>query len=317
LYALRRDPNVSKACICSRLSAGWSVEEAIELPLASAVNQRFADSVVTVDGIAKTVGEWAAATGIDVALIRKRKGKGWPLDRAVSTGFRGSKLHTLDGETHTLSEWSKIAGICYDKLKNRISKGQALQDALKETTYNKPIIIDGIEGTINEWAEKKGIPRGIIDSRIRRGATPEEAITKPYEPKAKKVTAVHDGIEKTHTFKEWGAILGVHPDQIYKRIYQGMPVEKAVTKPFCGQKGRNIVITAKWEGEEHALSLKEWSEITGILVETMKFRKHDLNWSWEKAVSTPARGKRKQKNKVNKKNNDKTRTLAPPKTTYC
>jgi DNA-directed RNA polymerase specialized sigma24 family protein len=122
--------------------------------------------------------------------------------------------------------------------------------------------------------------------------SPEEAIAKPYEPKAKKVTAVHDGEEKALTFKEWAAIHGVHPDRIHQRIHQGMPRERAVTKPFDGHRGKfsgltKAIVTAQWEGEERTLSVKEWSEITGIAIGTIRFRVKNLKWSYEKAVITP------------------------------
>lgn len=49
--------------------------------------------LVTVDGITKTMGEWAEINGVDQRLIRQRLLAGWPPQMAVS----GNKFHRSTG----------------------------------------------------------------------------------------------------------------------------------------------------------------------------------------------------------------------------
>lgn len=53
-------------------------------------------------------------------------------------------------------------------------------------------------------------------------------------------------------------------------------------------------ITALWakDGQEHSLSIKEWSELTGFGVATIRQRISTYHWTPEKAVNTSSHGGR-------------------------
>ena len=275
---------------------GWTTERGIwfgyrgkvDVVAGVVVPLPFGDTLVTVDGITKAIYEWAAMIGVDVDAIERRVKKNkWSLEKAVSRGHKGGRLYTVGDETHTLSKWGEITGMGYALLYKKVRRGMSIEEVMI-AREEKTLSVDGTERTINEWSEITGIPSRAIEWRINRGLLPKEAVTKPYNAKKQKVTAIYNGIEQTLTIPEWAVLHGVPPGNIYGRVHIGMSREEAVSKPFASPKK---IITAHWEGKEHTMSVKEWSALTGVMVRTIQSRVYNLEWTYEKAVSTPVRSR--------------------------
>lgn len=81
--------NLPRAIVATRLSSGWSVEDALTTAKGALIPRvktrpRFR-SVLSFDGKTMTIKEWSDHTGINPALIAMRIGRGWSPDRALST----------------------------------------------------------------------------------------------------------------------------------------------------------------------------------------------------------------------------------------
>lgn len=67
---------------------GWSIEEALSIPATKACNWRGTThkdaGTFAFNGEQRTLREWSALTGIKLATIRSRLGRGWPVERALS-----------------------------------------------------------------------------------------------------------------------------------------------------------------------------------------------------------------------------------------
>jgi hypothetical protein len=87
----------------------------------------------TVNGVSKTLSDWAVSSGISYRTLSVRLRKGYTMEAAiaVSRSFRkDTNLHTIDGEAKTLRQWADVAGITYDVLIARMRKGRSLAEAL-------------------------------------------------------------------------------------------------------------------------------------------------------------------------------------------
>jgi hypothetical protein len=83
LFEMRKDKCMSKKQLTGRLSRDWQVEKAVDTPLKSTALREFGDVVVIVNGISKTVSEWADAAGVDVETIKTRVDNGLSHEEAV------------------------------------------------------------------------------------------------------------------------------------------------------------------------------------------------------------------------------------------
>jgi hypothetical protein len=81
--------------VFNRVSAGWSVEEALTAPVDSARSVAAAESwdrgrkrgphLITADGRTQSMSEWAREVGVRPQVIRNRIKAGWPEEVAVTT----------------------------------------------------------------------------------------------------------------------------------------------------------------------------------------------------------------------------------------
>ena len=78
-----RELGVSYGLLYTRLSSGWSVEEAMTLPLQTV--RRSPDPQITHAGRTQALSEWAREYGIRRLLLEVRLAKGWPMGRALKS----------------------------------------------------------------------------------------------------------------------------------------------------------------------------------------------------------------------------------------
>lgn len=72
---------ISESAIHSRLSMGWSDEDALTIPVKSRI-------ILTLNGMSKTASEWVAITGINYNVLCSRKKRGWTDERALTTAVK-------------------------------------------------------------------------------------------------------------------------------------------------------------------------------------------------------------------------------------
>ena len=87
---------------------------------------------------------------------------------------------------------------------------------------------------------------------------------------------------ETHSLKEWEYITGVNASTLSYRIKSmGMTLDEAITAEF-NQRNNKFTITDPVTGETH--SLAEWSDITGIPLNSIYKRYFIYKWPAEKAL---------------------------------
>ena len=87
---------------------------------------------------------------------------------------------------------------------------------------------------------------------------------------------------ETHSLKEWEYITGVNASTLSYRIKSmGMTLDEAITAEF-NQRNNKFTITDPITGETH--SLAEWSDITGIPLNSIYKRYFIYKWPAEKAL---------------------------------
>lgn len=74
-----------------RLRAGWSVHRALTTPCAGRPDPL--GTLLTHDGVTRTLREWATMSGLPSGTVRKRLRVGWTADRAVFEAIDVSKHH--------------------------------------------------------------------------------------------------------------------------------------------------------------------------------------------------------------------------------
>lgn len=105
---------------------------------------------ITVDGVTRSMSEWARISGLTLTQLYKRLRRGWPPDKAVKTPpvvniwDPKSRLHrkprtlTVDGETKTLSEWAADLGVSRAVIQARLRLGWPAEKAVRTPLLVKP-----------------------------------------------------------------------------------------------------------------------------------------------------------------------------------
>lgn len=158
-----------------------------------------------------------------------------------------ARLYTYNGETHTIPEWSKITGIDKGTLYKRLKLG---------------------------WSIGR-----VLSVKVRKKM--------PMKKKEDQHVLTYKG--GTHTLKEWEEITGINRTTIMTRIERGWTVRRALTapvNPLKQKKSKNSILnTVEYNGETH--TIKEWSEILGMNVNTLRDRLARRGWSVERAFTEP------------------------------
>lgn len=153
---------------------------------------------------------------------------------------------------------------------------------------NHLITYKGQTKTLAEWSEKFNMLGSTINERLRRGWPIEKALETP--PEEHYIQYVYNGESKT--MSEWASIYNLPYDIVKARLNQyHWPIEEVLNTPIGESKRRNRMITYK----SMTKSLPEWAEEYNIPCRTLWRRLFELNWSFEKALTTPIR-------KINKAN---------------
>lgn len=98
--------------------------------------------------------------------------------------------------------------------------------------------------------------------------------------KCKKITKGGESL----TAEEWSKRAGIKRRLIFDRIYRGWSKERAVSE---GVNSHTHYFTHKGK----TLSNKEWAKIAGISPDAFFMRVTKLKWDFERALTTPLRGK--------------------------
>ena len=147
--------------------------------------------------------------------------------------------------------------------------------------------------TLSIWIERLelnrlGLTYGTLYNRIELyGWSVEKAFTTPVLPRnrrAKLRLIEMDG--KTMSVAEWAKSLGISVNIVYGRLYRGWSAEDALLTPPSHKTTTPVSTGKKYEcnGESH--TLREWSELRGIHLETLRGRMKN-GWPLKRALEEP------------------------------
>ena len=257
------------------------------------------------NGVSKTVAEWARELGISYSCLRNRMAHGWGdeavLTTPVNKHFRRlstPRIIVFRGERHTVYKWAKITGLSAGAIHSRLLRGWAPEKALttpQKKQSPKRLVCLGKKHTITEWSKITGLDRWVIKQRLSHGWSPEKALaTRKTEPK----TLAFRG--ESHTISEWAKITGLVAETIRSRLKRGWPPEMALaTTADSTRRMHSLPEMVAFRGERH--SFFEWAKITGLNVYAIRSRLK-RGWSPEMALTTPVdpkfrrQGKRRWEN---------------------
>lgn len=191
---------------------------------------------------------------------------------------KGAKIHGLS-DTDEYRILSKIKERCY----------------LKSCVAYKYYGARGIK-VCSRWLEPKG--QGFVNFVSDMGKRPSKDhsidridVNGDYEPSncrwVDKYTQARNKRSNNYlTYKGetkpltvWAYELNINPKTLFTRIYDGWSVEKALSTPSFEPK--------KYTLDDVTLTIKEWSDKTGIPLKTLEARLSSKDWTVEKALSTP------------------------------
>jgi hypothetical protein len=89
---------------------------------------------VEIDGVTKTLSEWATEVGIRQETIYRRYYVGWRGEDLISKTQDRSVFITIDGTTKKLSEWANESGIERSTIMYRFKNGIEGKELLKPTS---------------------------------------------------------------------------------------------------------------------------------------------------------------------------------------
>ena len=94
-------------------------------------NNRRTNTIISFNGVEKTLTEWAESIGITVECLFRRFLYGWSMERAMKTPLGKKHYITYNGKTQQLYEWANELGYGYDMLERRINyHGWSVERAL-------------------------------------------------------------------------------------------------------------------------------------------------------------------------------------------
>lgn len=86
-------------------------------------NNRRNNKLLNINGVTKTMSEWADEYGADYILVKSRISAGWEPERALSQRKNDAATITIGEETKTFKEWSEISGVNRSTIEDRIKHG--------------------------------------------------------------------------------------------------------------------------------------------------------------------------------------------------
>lgn len=154
----------------------------------------------------------------------------------------------------------------------------------------------GEQHTLAVWVEllsldSLGLNRAALYRRIEtNGWSVEKAFTTPVLPRNRrnKPRLIEmDG--KTMSVAEWAKSLGISANIVYSRLDRGWSAEDALLTPPHHQPASAPLPVSKgnryeYSGESH--TLREWSELRGIHLETLRGRMKN-GWPLKRALEEP------------------------------
>lgn len=135
---------------------------------------------VTVNGVTKTISQWAEISGLAITTIYGRFLEGWTEEDAVTKPTRELGTLTFNGETLSWIEWDDRLGFKHGIVRKRIKKGWPVEQILSPVKgRGKLYECSGKKMKLSEWSALTGVSVKTMEHRLKSGWDLEKALTTP------------------------------------------------------------------------------------------------------------------------------------------
>ncbi len=101
-------------------------------------NNSRANRNITFNGETLTISQWARKAGMKMATLRFRYvTKGWPFERALSSGLENQKVVTMRGVSKNVQDWARSVGMDPKTVYSRLARGWSLEQAISKPVLSK------------------------------------------------------------------------------------------------------------------------------------------------------------------------------------
>lgn len=181
-----KDHGLDSLLVAHRMQQGWTIDEALETPVAKA-------NLFTFDGKTQSIPAWSKETGIHRRTIGERLYRfGWTVEEALTTVARVPVEY--NGHFKLVSEWAAEFRLEPSTLRRRLDKGMSMEEALKPPRPKKPngqgrkkggrkgpapmlITAYGKTQELRQWAKQYNMKSTTLWARLKQGWTIEHALT--------------------------------------------------------------------------------------------------------------------------------------------
>ena len=158
----------------SRLSNGWSLEDAVSKQVRRTAHKEFSYNGKEYSSLSSFCRE----NDLSYHLVRNRLGYGWSFEDAIGKSKETGKQFIYGGKKYSsIKSFCKENGLSYSLVNGRLRLGWSFEDAVSEPKQEYNVFYDGkFYRSVIKLAEDIGISPTTIKSRLKSGYSLEESI---------------------------------------------------------------------------------------------------------------------------------------------
>jgi predicted DNA-binding protein YlxM (UPF0122 family) len=300
--------DVSLPAITRRLANGWTVEDAISVPVDKQKTYLCNNEYLTVQeisekyNITETTIRHYVRKEISPDTIVQYYNNGIVLDEKIVPN--NSKIYDYNGTKYVISGLAKLTTVPKNVISDRIASGWSVERAISEGNHSKPVEnqtairerrfdnlfnskvktyhYGGTDYTLSGLVKLTGLPIKTINGRLERGWSVEQIVE---TPKNEATTYTYQGNE--YTIGELSAILGYDKHRLEHHFKNGKSVEETLELfKKAESKGKANMWSNLYEYRGKKYTLGELSKETGVK-KSMLATRLKRGMSVEDAVNTP------------------------------
>lgn len=144
--------------------------------------------IIELDGVQRTLADWAELTGINYATIITRIDReGWTVRDALSvpagSRYKQQRLITFRGETMNLTAWAKRLGTNRVTLSERLAANSDVEQVFTSSFEVPGIEFNGETLSMAAWSRRLGGNDMLVQCRLRKGWDVARAVSTPCKRK--------------------------------------------------------------------------------------------------------------------------------------
>lgn len=194
------------------------------------------------------------------------------INRKLSTNYGTHKMSKSSTYISWSAMWARTSNPNHEAYERYAGKGIIVEDPRWEKFEN--FLEDMGERPEGKSLDRVDNNKGYYRENCR-WATPYQQNNNAGNTRL----IAHNG--KTKTISEWAKDYGISRDLLAQRIYQGWPIEKALTPSSKRSLNQPITYNGK------TMRLTEWAQEVDVPLKILKRRIFSQGWSIEKALTTP------------------------------